>query len=179
MDDLKLNIVCNTLFDDGDNDDWFVRSGQEVTKEMLLMLIEKSHSLHGVAGFLGRLLVHVNGEAVTDDVFLKIVGHPSRSTRRSLMVSLAHSRIAIYQLEYICSKIICPEAFCQLIDIMSTDNNFTVIDLKRLLDRSRKMAKEAVPIERYLEDERISMEKKDMLERWWKELEHAKNIHDL
>ena len=114
MSDAEMNAVCDALFNDDDNDDWFERAGRESSRETLLALIEKSYLLCGVVGFLGNLLCYVSSKAVTDDVFQKIIKYPSRSTHRSLMISLAHSQIAIYQLEYICSKQICTEAFCQL-----------------------------------------------------------------
>lgn len=179
MRDAEMNVVCDALFNDDYNDDWFEQAGQESSRETLLALIEKSYSLCGVVGFLGNLLCYVNSKAVTDDVFQKIIKYPSRSTRRSLMISLAHSQIAIYQLEYICSRQICTEAFCQLATIINTDSNFTITDLEHLLNNSKKMVKEAVPIEEYLMDDRISNEKKSMLKEWWNNLEHAKNVHDL
>lgn len=179
MRDAEMNVVCDALFNDDYNDDWFEQAGQESSRETLLALIEKSYSLCGVVGFLGNLLCYVNSKAVTDDVFQKIIKYPSRSTRRSLMISLAHSQIAIYQLEYICSRQICTEAFCQLATIINTDSNFTITDLEHLLNNSGKMVKEAVPIEEYLMDDRISNEKKSMLKEWWNNLEHAKNVHDL
>lgn len=174
MSDTEMNAVCDALFNDDDNDDWFEQAGRESSRDTLLALIEKSYSLCGVVGFLGNLLCYVNSKAVTDDVFQKIIKYPSRSTRRSLMISLAHSRISIYQLQYICSKQICTEAFCQLADIINTDSNFTIIDLEHLLNNSKKMVREAVPIEKYLADDRVSSEKKNMLKRWWKNLEHAR-----
>ncbi|CAM1379643.1 hypothetical protein FF3_01123 [Fretibacterium fastidiosum] len=179
MSDAEMNVVCDALFNDDYNDEWFEQAGRESSRETLLTLIEKSYSLCGVVGFLDTLLHYVNSKAVTDDVFQKIIKYPSRSTRRSLMISLAHSQIAIYQLEYICSKQICTEAFCQLANIINTDSNFTITDLEHLLNNSKKMVKEVVPIEEYLMDDRISNEKKSMLKEWWKNLEHAKNIHDL
>ena len=171
MSDAEINAVCDALFNDDDNDDWFERAGRESSRETLLALIEKSYSLCGVVGFLGNLLCYVSSKAVTDDVFQKIIKYPSRSTRRSLMISLAHSQIAIYQLEYICSKQICTEAFCQLANIINTDSNFTITDLEHLLNNSGKMVKEAVPIEEYLADDRVSNEKKRMLKEWWENLE--------
>lgn len=174
MSDTEMNAVCDALFNDDDNDDWFEQAGRESSRDTLLALIEKSYSLCGVVGFLGNLLCYVNSKAVADDVFQKIIKYPSRSTRRSLMISLAHSRISIYQLQYICSKQICTEAFCQLADIINTDSNFTIIDLEHLLNNSKKMVREAVPIEKYLADDRVSSEKKSMLKRWWKNLEHAR-----
>ena len=179
MSDAEMNVVCDALFNDDYNDEWFEQAGRESNRETLLALIEKSYSLCGVVGFLGNLLCYVSSKAVTDDVFQKIIKYPSRSTRRSLMISLAHSQIAIYQLEYICSKQICTEAFCQLANIINTDSNFTITDLEHLLNNSGKMVKEAVPIEEYLADDRVSNEKKRMLKEWWENLEHAKNIHDL
>ena len=96
MSDAEMNAVCDALFNDDYNDDWFKQAGQESSRETLLALIKKSYSLCGVVGFLGNLLCYVNSKAVTDDVFQKIIKYPSRSTRRSLMISLAHSQIAIY-----------------------------------------------------------------------------------
>ena len=64
-------------------------------------------------------------------------------------------------------------------NIINTDSNFTITDLEHLLNNSKKMVKEAVPIEEYLMDDRISNEKKSMLKEWWNNLEHAKNVHDL
>lgn len=179
LSDAEMNVVCDALFNDDYNDEWFEQAGRESNRETLLALIEKSYSLCGVVGFLGNLLCYVNSKAVTDDVFQKIIKYPSRRTRQSLMISLAHSQIAIYQLEYICSKQICTEAFCQLANIINTDSNFTIIDLEHLLNNSKKMVKEVVPIEEYLVDDRVSNEKKSMLKDWWKNLEHAKKVHDL
>ena len=179
LSDAEMNVVCDALFNDDYNDEWFEQAGRESNRETLLALIEKSYSLCGVVGFLGNLLCYVNSKAVTDDVFQKIIKYPSRRTRQSLMISLAHSHIAIYQLEYICSKQICTEAFCQLANIINTDSNFTIIDLEHLLNNSKKMVKEVVPIEEYLVDDRVSNEKKSMLKDWWKNLEHAKKVHDL
>ena len=44
MSDAEMNAVCDALFNDDDNDDWFERAGRESSRETLLALIEKSGS---------------------------------------------------------------------------------------------------------------------------------------
>ena len=50
MRDAEMNVVCDALFNDDYNDDWFEQAGQESSRETLLALIEKSYSLCGEIG---------------------------------------------------------------------------------------------------------------------------------
>ena len=60
MSDAEMNVVCDALFNDDYNDEWFEQAGRESSRETLLALIEKSYSLCGVVGFLDNLLCYVN-----------------------------------------------------------------------------------------------------------------------
>lgn len=42
MSDAEINAVCDALFNDDYNDDWFERAGRESSRETLLALIEKA-----------------------------------------------------------------------------------------------------------------------------------------
>ena len=65
----------------------------------------------------------------------------TKKCKKTLLVSLSHCKLSIYQLIYICELKICAEAFAQLLDIYLLEDCFTVYDLHKLLIDNHKYVK--------------------------------------
>ena len=107
----------------------------------LLLLLEKSLTNRKIRSLLPFLLFYCNDKSVTVKAFELIKSYKFRKCRKTLLVSLAHCKLSVYQLMYICELKICVEAFAQLLDIYLLEDCFTVYDLHKLLIDNHKYVK--------------------------------------
>lgn len=97
-------------------------------------LIIKSMTNRNIAILLPFFMRHSNINTVSNRVFTLLKSYPRKKIRNSILISLAHCKISIYQLQYICQQKLCVEAFATLLDIYLKEQCFSCVDLSKLLE---------------------------------------------
>ena len=99
----------------------------------LLFVLQKSLRNKKIRDLLPDLLFYCNDKSVSVEVFDFVKKYKFKKRRRTLLISLAHCQLSIYQLRYISELNICGEAFAQLLDIYLFNDCFSIYDLENLL----------------------------------------------
>lgn len=155
----EINRRCRNIIE---NYDYFDEVQGTLNSEHAKQLICKSYRYKMLAHILPSLLYFSDEHTITDEVFWMICHYIRKDVRRSMLVALAHCPISIYQLQSICEKNVCFEAFATLLYIYATNKCFTATDLKVLICENSRYLK-AIDIESLLKEKMIDQEKRTTL----------------
>lgn len=157
---LARKKLCNWLNEDWDIFDAF--SGT-LTEGNAFELIKRSRYQREITVILPHMLQFSDSRTISERVFSSLCRYPNKRCRNSSLVSIAHCPISFYQLQEICKRKICVEAFAALFDMYAANDIFTVDDLKRLV-ADNKWCIKSVNFHAVLEDGIVSGEKKALVE---------------
>lgn len=156
----ERKILCNWLDEDWDIFDTL--SGT-LTEGNAFKLIKRSRYQSEITLILPHMLKFSDSHTISERVFSSLCRYPNKRCRNSLLISIAHCPISFYQLQEICRRKICVEAFAALLDMYAANDIFTVDDLKKLV-ADNKWCVRSVNYHAVLEDGIISGEKKAFVE---------------
>lgn len=156
----ERKTLCNWLDEDWDI---FGTLGGTLTENNAFKLIKRSRYQREITAILPHMLQFSNSHTISERVFSSLCRYPNKSRRNSLLVSIAHCTISFYQMQEICRRKICAEAFAALFDMYVANNIFTVDDLRKLV-ADNKWCVRSVNFHAVLEDGIVSGEKKTFVE---------------
>lgn len=156
----ERKTLCNWLNEDWDIFDAF--SGT-LTEGNAFELIKRSRYQREITVILPHMLQFSDSRTISERVFSSLCRYLNKRCRNSSLVSIAHCPISFYQMQEICRRKICAEAFAALFDMYVANNIFTVDDLRKLV-ADNKWCVRSVNFHAVLEDGIVSGEKKTFVE---------------
>ena len=156
----ERKTLCNWLDEDWDVFDAF--SGT-LTEGNAFKLIKRSRYQREITLILPHMLKFSDSHTISERVFSSLCRYPNKRRRNSLLISIAHCPISFYQLQEICRRKICVEAFAALFDMYAANDFFTVNDLRKLVADNKRCVR-SVNFYAVLEDGIVSGEKKAFVE---------------
>lgn len=126
----EYHPLCDAISRDYD---YFESVYGTLTQENAILLIQQSLLQKNLFSILSCALYFSDSQTISNAVFKSICSYPGAKKQKTLLKSIAHCPISFYQLQEICKRKICVEAFASLVVLYVQNPCFTVWDLQKLV----------------------------------------------
>lgn len=130
---LSCSDTCPDFLELIDDYDYFDDVHGYLSEENALALITESYERSELGQLLPQMFYFSNISTISETVFAAIMSYSVKEIQQDILIALSHCRISFYQLDIICRKKICIEAFAALLDIYLNESCFSTVDLSKLL----------------------------------------------
>lgn len=154
-----LNDIVNDLIENPDLLDYsnikeYNKYSGVLKAEVLEKFLKKMNRKKKI--ILPKIISFSDKTTITDENF-KTLLKLNKKLRNTVLISLAHCDISIYQLLFINNLGICVEAFCKLLFVYSYENCFSSEDLKKMINDSTNIKNKNIFVKSFLESNKQTL----------------------